>query len=164
MTRKQSMRTKHTTKSRSTSKRHRSLRKRSGGVGIFDSEPSNATDDALPLHKKVLNFFTNIFSSAPPVPQNASPRPGQPAQQLQQVQRPVQQQTPESTNFGSDDIAQFTPPDATATAISQSPPVPPPDAAPLPPPDAAPQFGSPTTAFGGRRRRSNKNKNKNKKK
>jgi hypothetical protein len=156
MTRKQSMRTKHA--KRSTSKRHRSLRKRSGGVGIFDSEPSNATDDALPLHKKVLNFFTNIFSSAPPVPQNASPlpRPGQPAQQLQQVQRPVQQQTPESTNFGSDDIAQFTPPDATATAISQSPPV--------PPPDAAPQFGSPTTAFGGRRRRSNKNKNKNKKK
>ena len=70
------------TKSRSKSKRRRSLRKKSGG-GIadwFNSEPSNAADDALPWYKKITSSLTNLFSSAPPVPENVAPppRPGQP--------------------------------------------------------------------------------------
>ena len=70
------------TKSRSKSKRRRSLRKKSGG-GIaewFNPTPSNPADDALPLHKKALKFLTGIFSSAPKVPENVPPppRPGQP--------------------------------------------------------------------------------------
>ena len=162
------MRTKHTTKSRSTSKRHRSLRKKSGG-GIsdwFNSTP--AADDSKPWHQKASEYLTNLFSSAPPVPQNAPPppRPGQPP-----APAPVpapQAQAPQ---------AQATAPQAQATG-PQAP-------TPGPGPAAPPKFGSDNdqfgsenddqfgsssgnnVAFGGRRtkkRRGNKNKNKNKKK
>lgn len=155
------MRTKHA--KRSTSKGHRSLRKKSGG-GWFDSSPDDANNK--PWHEKASDFLANLFSSAPPVPQNAPPppRPGQPP-------APAPVQAPRA-------------PQATATAPGPGPQVP-----------ATPKFGSDTdqfgsnnakfgsdtdqfgsnnakfgspsdnnVAFGGRRRRSNKNKNKTKNK
>ena len=155
---KRSMRAKHTTKSRSTSKRHRSLRKKSGG-GIFDSTPDNPADNSQSWHEKASDFLANLFSSAPPVPQNAPPppRPGQP---------PAQAQAPITTA-----------PQAPTTTAPHAPTTTAPPASGTTTATTTPEFGSdnnkfesdnnkfgsPSGTFGGRRR-SNKNKNKNKNK
>ena len=140
------------TKSRSKSKRRRSLRKKSGG-GIadwFSSEPSNATDDALPWYKKITSSLTNLFSSAPPVPDNVAPppRPGQPPASVEPEPAPPGQP------------GQQTAP-APEPAQAQAP-APAPAQAPAPAPEPAVPFGNQTptesnfgeeTKLGGKRTR-----------
>ena len=154
------MRTRHMkNKSRSKSKRHRSLRKKSGG-GWFDSTPSDPADDALPWHKKITKSLTNLFSSAPPVPKNVPPppRPGQPPAQ-EPVEPPGQNPAP----------APAMPAPAMPAPPMQAPAMPEPSqqmapaaAAPMQPssspqfPATENQFRSPA-AFGGKRTKKRRN-------
>lgn len=158
------MRTKHMkNKSRSKSKRHhRSLRKKSGG-GIaewFNSTPSNPADDALPWHKKFANSLTNLFSSAPPVPENVPPppRPGQPP-----ASAPVE--PPAMPALGQQPQPQTAPmpaPPMQAPGQQQLKTEEPQMAAPIQPssspqfPATDPQFRSPA-AFGGKRTKKRRN-------
>jgi len=143
-------------KSRSKSKRHRSLRKKSGG-GWFDSKPSDPADDALPWHKKIAKSLTSLFSSAsaPPLPENVAPppRPGQQTAPVEQVKPPGQQQ-----------IA----PAAEQQIAPAAAPIPGPGqqiapAAAAMQPSSSPQFPTPenqfssSTAFGGKRTKKRRN-------
>ncbi len=152
------MRTKHNkNKSRSKPKRHRSLRKKSGG-GIadwFNSTPSDPADDARPLHERALNFFTNIFSSAsaPPVPENVAPppRPGQPP--VKPVEPPGEQIAPVGPQIPADEKKIV--PVGPQIPVEQQIPTPmQPSSSPIPP--MGNQFSS-STAFGGKRTKKRRN-------
>ena len=150
------MRTRHMkNKSRSKSKRHRSLRKKSGG-GWFDSTPSDPANDALPWHKKFTKSLTNLFSSAPPVPENVPPppRPGQPPAQ-EPVEPPGQNPAPAPAMPAPPMQAPAMPAPAPSQQMA-------PAAAPMQPssspqfPPTENQFRSPA-AFGGKRTKKRRN-------